>query len=175
MHTRHEFFARCLERQLVAKCIDLVEVEIGGRPARQPTRAASHVWRHVRIAIAVSADPRAKAHRGRIDRQSASGALAECAIHCAGKARHRIPQTLLEDDETTADFVEGRWPLLTHLARRPGTFDLPAQCSDELVTLEQGEIGPIACGQRASNAIVLLDDATARHLGRMGRQYQLDV
>src|SRR5262245_61973856 len=64
--TSHELGTRRLERQLVAQRVDFVEIEVGSRPPRQPACAASHVWRHMRITVAVAADPRSESQRSGI-------------------------------------------------------------------------------------------------------------
>ena len=173
--TSDEFGTGDLERQLVAQRIDLIEIEIGGRPPRQPARAPRHVRRDMWISVAVTADRRPEAQRRGIDRQAAAGADAERTIQHPRKARHRIPQTLLEDDETAAHLVDRRGTLLADLARRPCTLDLAAEHGQQLLALDERQIGPVSCGQCPGDAIVFLDDAPARDLGRVGGQDELDL
>ena len=91
------------------------------------------------------------------------------------KRRHRVPQALLEDDEAAAHLVDRRGPLLAHLARRPRRSRSHGGARQRAPRVRErsdlaGRVRPVP-----GNAVVLLDDPAARHLGRVRGQHQLDL
>ena len=73
-------------RQLVAKRVDLLEVQIGSHPAREQAGLSRHLRRHVRVAVAVASNPRTEAHRRRVERQPSAGGSHERAIDAADES-----------------------------------------------------------------------------------------
>src|SRR6188472_704147 len=115
----------------------------------------------MRVTITVAADPRPEAQRSGIHRQPTADARAKRTIEHPREARDRIPETLLEDDETTANFVDRRRTLLADFVGRPCALDLTAKRRQQLFAFDEREIRPVAVGQRARDPIVLLNDAPA--------------
>ena len=144
------------QRQLFAQRVHLVQVQIGGNPAREPCRLTRHVGRHRSIAVAVSSNPRTECDRRGPERQRRSGDGQERAIEAAQVRRHRLPETLFEDDETGADLVERRYRVVADLVRLPDQRDLPLNRLDGVVLRRRRQIGVIERIEQSGDAVVLL-------------------
>ena len=102
---------RRLERQLVAQRLDLAEIEIRGNPSRQQAGAPCHFGRHVRVAVAIAADPGAEPHGvtpiGRPRPVLARKARSTLRKY-RGNASHRLCSNTMRPLRTSSRGVGGR-------------------------------------------------------------------
>ena len=97
------------------------------------------------------------------------------AIDAAEKARQRVPETLLEDNQAAFHLVDRGQPLMTHFIRLPRRQDLPPECGLHLGPLWNGEVCSIAFSQQLGDSVVLVDQRPPRDLGRVGGEHELDL
>ena len=135
---------------------------------------AGDVGGHVRIAVAVAADPAAKAdHRGHVDavkiRVIVIGAL-DGTLEAAVYDRDGIEQRTLEVVHAHADLVPNIGPRGAHLVGLPQCLDVGAQpaCVD-LAVIDRCR-RRIECVDGLEDAPHLQHDRAPLRLGRMGRE-----
>ena len=162
------------DRELVAQRIDLPQIETGGDPAREQAGAPRDVRGHVRVAVAVTADPGSESDRCRGQRQALAGRRAQRAIHAAQVTRQRMPEALLEHDQAAADLVEDRRTLTAEVVGSPRAHDLAQQRRLDLLALRHRQVVAVQDAERAGHAVVFLDQRAAGDLGGMRREHQLD-
>ena len=94
------------QRQLAAQRDDVLQIQVGGLPAREPCGLPRHLRRDAGVAVAIAANPRSEPYRRDVARQRRAGRRGERAIDGAQILRKRVPEALLEHDEPRTHFVE---------------------------------------------------------------------
>ena len=82
-------------------------------------RLERHGGRHVRVAVAVAADPRAEGQQRRHDRRLVRVGLRDSRLEVAVERGHLVGERRLEEDEPTAHLVEDRRRHGAQLVRAP--------------------------------------------------------
>ena len=95
------------ERQLAAQRDDVLEIQIGGLPAREPRRLSRHLRSDAGIAVAIAANPRSETYWRNLARKCRAAGCRQRAIDGAQILRKRIPEALLEHHKPRTHFVEG--------------------------------------------------------------------
>ena len=165
---------RLCHREVEAERVNLAEVEIRRTPPRRQAGHPRNLWRHVRVAVAIPADPRAEPDRRRVERQGPAGRCPQGGIERPQVARQRIPDRLLEDQEAARHLVERVGTPGPYLFGLPGGDDLAPQPLDRLGALRNCQVRSIQLHQRRGDLQVLVDQRSTRDLGRMGREDELD-
>ncbi len=130
------------ERQFAAKLVQFVEV-VGERAgALAPHGFVEHLGGHVRVAVAVAADPRADAQEGRHARPAPAGVEhAEGVLDLAIEPRQLVEEGVVVIGEAVGDFVDDEQPLLAQEIGAPQD-----QHGAPQLVFDRGELGGVAFG-----------------------------
>ena len=163
------------ERQLAAQRDDVLQVQIGGLPAREPGGLARHFRSDAGIAVAIAANPGSESYRRDVSRKPGAGRCSERAVDGAQILRKRVPQTLLEHHEARPHFVERAHARATHFVGLPGGGNLALKVGERFLLLVGRQVGPVATRQDLRDAIVFLQQRAPDDLGGVRREDQLDA
>ena len=163
------------ERQFAAKLVQFVEV-VGERAgALAPHGFIEDLRSHVRVAVAVAADPRADAQEGRHARPAQPGAEgAERILDLAVEPRQLAEEGVVVIGEAVGDLVDHQQPLLAQHVGAPED----QHCAPQLF-LDRGELGGVALSvlalfEKVGDLELADERALAPDLGRVGGKHGAD-
>ncbi len=154
--------------ELAAEQVHFLQVVREQQPRVQPLGRAQHVGAHVRVAVAIAADPAAHREKRRqprqlLEREAFLQRVLELGIE---------PRQLLQEGE--AEIVDAVGDFVGHLqlggAQHRGEPQAQHFGMDRLVALAAGGLRDQAC-----DFALAFEDALALHLGRMRREHRAHV
>ena len=159
---RRDAAAHRILREPRLQRFDVVDVALQHETARLLVRAADRVGRHVRVPVAIAADPAAEAQEGRYRR-------ADPRFDPLEEERRFIEERFAKARDQVADFVLYRRSGRVQLIGLPEQHDLRAQLRLERIVLVGGEHALVESAQQLGGRRELLAGRAAQYLGRAHR------
>ncbi len=149
---RPQLRARVAERKLRSECPQLSEVQVRRHPTGQQRSLYGDLRRHVRVAVAIAAHPRAEADRRRIPRQVLADRLVQGAVQRPEIGGHRVPERLLEHHEPPPHFVQRCRLGVVHFVSFPRDRDFAKQRLADVLALGRGEVTTVLLPEEIRDA-----------------------
>ena len=157
-------------RQLPAQLMQFIEIKIHCRRGMARQCMPHHVGRHVRIAVAITADPAAQLKViGGPD--SADAAFRQKVFYFPVEARHLAQERVTVVRQAVLDLVVHRQAQFAQDARLPQGEHHAAQRLFVAHQLVGRELDAVALGQQARDFQLAIENALALDLGRMRGQH----
>mmetsp|Transcript_17779 Transcript_17779/g.36700 ORF Transcript_17779/g.36700 Transcript_17779/m.36700 type:complete len:642 (+) Transcript_17779:975-2900(+) len=162
--------------QLVEQLIHLAVVQLNDAPAKQRHHLLGRLPRHIGIAITISSHPAAQLQNRRTVRKLRLANSPQAAVDAAVVLRHRLPDSVLDDQHAIARFSLRSGPGASHRVRAPAA---PLHSLDIIIEALQLSwckrvfaVVPLQVGQ---HVLVLLQGTSPLGFRRVSRQDQLNL